>query len=53
VLRDWLKIPPLTDVLLDGLSADERAAVVDAAYTGCDPESWRWETWSGWTAWKR
>jgi SAM-dependent methyltransferase len=51
-LRDWLKIPPLTDVLLDGLSADERAAVVDAAYTGCDPESWRWETWSGWTAWK-
>lgn len=52
-LRDWMKIPPLTDALLDGLSADERAARVDDAYAQCDPESWRWETWSGWTAWKR
>jgi len=52
-LRDWMKIPPLTDALFDGLSADKRAALVDAAYAQCDPESWRWETWSGWTAWKR
>ena len=51
--RDWLKIPPITDALLGGLPADERAALVDAAYAQCDPESWRWETWSGWTAWKR
>ncbi len=52
-LRDWMKIPPITDALFEGLSADERAALVDAAYAECDPESWRWETWSGWTAWKR
>ena len=51
--RDWMKIPPLTDALFDGFSADERAALIDAAYADCDPESWRWETWSGWTAWKR
>lgn len=52
-LRDWMKIPPLTDALFARLPADERAALVDAAYAQCDPESWRWETWSGWTAWKR
>jgi len=51
--RDWMKVPPLTDALLDGYSADDRAALIDAAYAQCDPESWRWETWSGWTAWKR
>ena len=51
-LRDWMKIPPLTDALLDGLSAEERAAHLDDAYTECDAESWRWETWTGWTAWK-
>jgi len=52
-LCDWMKIPPLTDALFGGLPADERAALVDAAYARCDPDSWRWETWSGWTAWKR
>ncbi len=51
-LRDWMKIPVLTDALLDGTPADERAALVDAAYAQCDPASWRWEAWTGWTAWK-
>ena len=51
-LRDWMKIPVLTDALLDGMAADDRAALVDAAYAHCDPASWRWEAWTGWTAWR-
>ncbi len=51
-LRDWTKIPVLTDALLDGVAADDRAALVDAAYAQCDPASWRWEAWTGWTAWR-
>ena len=51
-LRDWMKIPVLTDALLDGIAADDRAALVDAAYAQCDAASWRWETWTGWSAWK-
>jgi hypothetical protein len=51
-LRDWLKIPVLTDALLDGMAADRRAALVDAAYARCDPAAWRWEAWTGWTAWR-
>jgi SAM-dependent methyltransferase len=49
-LRDWLKIPPLTDALLPGLGADERAVAIDAAYARADPASWRFERWLGWTA---
>lgn len=52
-LRDWMKIPPITDYLFDGMAAGDRAARVDAAFAGCDAESWRWEAWTGWTAWKR
>jgi hypothetical protein len=52
-LRDWLKIPVLTDALLGDMTPDQRASQVDAAYAQCDPDSWRWEAWSGWTAWKR
>ena len=52
-LRDWMKIPVLTDALLDGMAAADRAALVDAAYALCDPASWRWEAWTGWTAWRR
>ncbi len=37
-LRDWMKIPVLTDALLDGIAADERAALVDAAYSN-EPSS--------------
>jgi SAM-dependent methyltransferase len=51
-MRDWMKIPVLTDALLDGMAADDRAALVDAAYAHCDPASWRWEAWTGWTAWR-
>jgi SAM-dependent methyltransferase len=51
-LRDWMKIPVLTDALWDGMEADDRAALVDAAYAHCDPASWRWEAWTGWTAWR-
>ncbi len=51
-LRDWMKIPVLTDALLDGMAADDRAALVDAAYAQCDPASWRWEAWTGWIAWR-
>lgn len=49
-LRDWLKIPPLTDALLPGLDAEQRAAAIDAAYERADAESWRRERWRGWTA---
>lgn len=50
--RDWLKIPPTTDRLLLGLTADERARRIDRAFRRVDPTSWRWEGWVGWTAWK-
>ncbi|MEO8595656.1 MAG: class I SAM-dependent methyltransferase [Candidatus Solibacter sp.] len=52
-LRDWMKIPVLTESLLGGMPADERAALVDGAYAECDGGSWRWEMWTGWTAWRR
>ncbi len=50
--RAWLKIPPTTDHLLLGLSADERAERVDRAFASVDASSWRWERWRGWTAWR-
>jgi len=50
--RDWLKIPALTDRLLAGLAPRERAARIDAVFRRVDAASWRWEQWSGWTAWK-
>lgn len=51
--REWLKIPPTTDVLLRGLSADQRASLIDRAFERVDASSWRWERWVGWTARKR
>jgi len=51
-LRDWMKIPVISEALLGGMAADDRAARIDAAYAECDAASWRWETWAGWTAWK-
>jgi hypothetical protein len=48
--RDWLKIPPTTNVQLRGLPAAERAARIDQAFEKTDPGSWRWEHWTGWTA---
>lgn len=50
-LRDWLKIPVLTDALLMDLAPDARAKAIDAAFGLCDSGSWRWESWRGWTAW--
>lgn len=50
--RDWLKIPVLTNRLLPGLSPPERARRIEAAYRQCSQDSWRWEGWCGWTAWK-
>jgi SAM-dependent methyltransferase len=49
--RDWLKIPVNTDGMFAGLPADSRAALVDEAFEQVDRRSWRWESWSGWTAW--
>jgi SAM-dependent methyltransferase len=49
-LRDWLKLPVLTDWMLDGADADERARTIDEAFARVDPSSWRWERWTGWTA---
>ena len=51
--REWLKIPPTTDHLLLGLNARERARLIDRAFKHVDPNSWRWEQWTGWTAWKQ
>ena len=48
----WLKIPVLTDRMLGGLTADERARRIDAALASMDRSSWKWERWRGWTAWK-
>jgi hypothetical protein len=50
--RDWLKIPVTTDCLLAGLDARQRARRLDEAFRQTDPTSWRWEQWTGWTAWK-
>lgn len=52
-LRDWLKVPLLTEALLPGLEPDDRAAAIDAAYREVDPASWRRERWLGWTAYCR
>ncbi len=50
--RDWLKIPVNTEGMFAGLPADARAALIDDAFTKVDPQSWRWEKWTGWIAWK-
>jgi SAM-dependent methyltransferase len=52
-LRDWMKIPVLTDALLGEWDLAERDRRVEQAWRNVDPESWKWETWMGWTAWKR
>jgi len=48
--RDWLKVPVLTDWMLDEADADQRARDIDEAFARVDPASWRWERWTGWTA---
>ena len=51
--RDWLKIPVNTDGLFGGMPADARAALIDEVYDKVDRRSWRWEHWTGFTAWRR
>ncbi|MGH9140840.1 MAG: class I SAM-dependent methyltransferase [Vicinamibacterales bacterium] len=48
--RDWLKLPVVTDWMLGGVDADDRARQIDEAFSRIDRESWRWERWTGWTA---
>lgn len=48
----WLKLPVLTERMLPGLSATERAERIDTIVSTLDARSWKWEGWSGWTAWK-
>ena len=49
---EWLKIPVLTEYRRSGLSPEKRARRIDAAMENLDRNSWRWESWRGWTAWK-
>lgn len=49
-LRDWMKIPVLTDYRLAEFTPRQRAAMVDAAFAEVDADSWKWERWTGWTA---
>jgi hypothetical protein len=51
-LRNWLKIPVLTEGIWPGIDADERERRIDAAYGEVDGASWRYERWFGWTAWR-
>jgi SAM-dependent methyltransferase len=50
--RDWLKIPALTNRLLPDLEPQARVRRIDEAYGQVPKDSWRWERWLGWTAWK-
>ena len=50
--RDWLAIPAVGGRLLWEPSPEERVRRIDRAYRRVDPDSWRWESWSGWTAWR-
>jgi demethylmenaquinone methyltransferase / 2-methoxy-6-polyprenyl-1,4-benzoquinol methylase len=52
-LRDWMSIPVLTDALLGEFDLEARDRRMQQAWRNVDPESWKWETWIGWTAWKR
>ena len=50
---DWLKIPVLTERLFPGVDPAERARRIDGALASADRDSWKWERWRGWTAWKQ
>ena len=49
---DWLKIPVLTQRMFPGVEPAERARHIDSALANADRDSWKWERWRGWTAWK-
>lgn len=48
--RDWMKLPIINEPFFEGVPVEERVQRVDAAFERCDAQSWRWETWLGWTA---
>ena len=48
----WLSIPVVTDGLLPDLDARERDRRIEEALARVDANSFRWERWRGWTAWK-
>lgn len=45
-LRDWVKIPVLTDALFPDLDAEERDHRIDRAHAAVDAEAFRFEGWS-------
>lgn len=49
-MRDWLKIPVLTNELLAGLDAAARARRIDEAWGRVDQASCKTERWLGWTS---
>jgi SAM-dependent methyltransferase len=49
---DWLKIPVLTERMFPGVDPTDRARRIDSALANADRDSWKWERWRGWTAWK-
>ena len=51
-LRDWLKIPVMTDRPFAGMNPNERARRIDDAFQRVDADSWKWEGWVIWAAWK-
>lgn len=48
--RDWLKIPVMTNHLMPGLAATQRARRIDEVYRQVDARSWRWECWTVWAS---
>ncbi len=49
-LRDWLKLPIINRAWMPARPPEERAAIIDRLFESTDPDSWRWEGWTGWTA---
>jgi SAM-dependent methyltransferase len=45
-LRDWVRIPVLTDALLPELDAAARDELIDAAYAASDSAAYRFEGWT-------
>ncbi|MBK8995136.1 MAG: class I SAM-dependent methyltransferase [Myxococcales bacterium] len=45
-LRDWSRIPVLTDALFPELEAEARDLLIDAAFAKTDPSSHRFEGWT-------
>jgi SAM-dependent methyltransferase len=48
----WLSIPVVTDWLLAEVDAAERQRRIECTLDAVDRDSFKWERWRGWTAWK-